>query len=195
MVKGFTENDSVTVSNQWMYQTKEFGRHNFTGSFEWPAFFKDSSMQFLDLDIKLPDDVKERDVFYFIAIRKKLNFDYKMLGENTMPALVEKPVEFKVMYTKNPALHSVVGFRRHKINAPNPWEILGLGIISKFFEDEHKYENVFWEANVDESEVSVFYCDDHIKLKFNMFTEKITIVNYVTLGDVLSNLGGFFLAV
>lgn len=136
------------------------GLHNFTGSFEWPAFFKDSSMQYLELGIQLPPDVKEGDVWYFKAIRKKLNFDYNMLGENEMPALVEKPVEFKVMYTKNPALHSVVGFRRHKINGPNPWQILGLSAISGFFEEESKYEHVFWEANVDDSEVFVFYCDD-----------------------------------
>ena len=159
MIKGFTESDSVKVSNKWMYQNAE-GRHNFTGSFEWPAFFKDSSMQYLELDINLPPGLNEGDVFYFKAKRKKLNFDYKYLGENTMPALVEKPVEFKVMYTENTMLHSVVGFRRHKINGPNPYHILGLSAISNLFEEEDKYENVFWEANVDDSEVYVFYCDN-----------------------------------
>ena len=126
------------MSNKWLYQSSdEF--HNFTGSFEFPAYFKDSTMQALTMDIKLPKDVKLFDSFYFNAIRKKLNFDFALLGENTMPALVEKPVQFKVMYQPDPALHSFVGFRRHKINAPNPWEIMGLGLYSKLFEDEHKY--------------------------------------------------------
>jgi len=72
---------------------------------------------------------------------------------------------------------------------------MGLGVISAFFEDEHKYDTVFWEANVDDSEVKVVYFDSKIVIKFNMFTEKITKVNYTSIGDVLSNLGGFFLAV
>jgi len=78
-------------------------------------------MQYLTMEIDLPSNVTKGESFYFTAIRKKLNFDYKMLGKNTMPALVVKPVLFQVIYDANATIHSTVGFRRHKLNAPNPW--------------------------------------------------------------------------